>query len=256
METPRGTILARHVIHCTNAHVGHLVPGLRGRIYPVRGQMSAQTPGDKFPCQGTQHSWVFNYERGFDYLTQLPDGQNSSCQMMFGGAFAQSEGRGIADLGIATDSSLSVYMDIHLSGALSAVFGHENWGTVTGPPVQAMWTGNMGFSSDGLPWVGMLPSSLTGRENGHPKPTSKQSDVDKPGSEWVSAAFSGEGMVQAWLCGKALGIMLLSRDGRLDPVQSADLSWLPEQMLATEERVRGSVLPRVVDELAMRTSNL
>lgn len=219
--------------------------------------MSAQTPGDKFPSQGTQHSWVFNYERGFDYLTQLPETENHNGQMMFGGAFAQSEGRGMADLGVATDSSLSVYMDIHLSGALGAVFGHENWGTVSGPPVQAMWTGNMGFSWDGFPWVGMLPPSLTWREGGYSETNpEEQSETNKSGAEWVSAAFSGNGMVQAWLCGKALGIMLLSRDGMLDASHSADLSWLPEQMLVTEERIRNSVLPRVVDETAKRPSNL
>ena len=257
VETPRGTILARHVIHCTNAHIGHLVPGLRGRIYPVRGQMSAQTPGEKFPSQGTQHSWVFNYERGFDYLTQLPDTQGTNCQMMLGGAFAQSEGRGIADLGVPTDSSLSVYMDIHLSGALSAIFGHENWGNVPGPSVQAMWSGNMGFSSDGFPWVGMLPSSLTGRDR--PDSANKSAnppETDRPGAEWVSAAFSGEGMVQAWLCGKALGVMLLCQDGKLNPSRSSDISWLPEQMVVTEERIRTSLPSQMAEELAKRTSNL
>ena len=256
VETTRGNVRARHVIHCTNAHISHLVPGLRGRIYPVRGQMSAQTPGEKFPSQGSQHSWVFNYERGFDYLTQLPDSPNSNCQMMFGGGFAQSEGRGIADLGVPTDSSLSLYMDIHLSGALSAIFGHKTWGKLAGPSVQAMWTGSMGFSSDGLPWVGMLPSSLTGRERRNPTKTEKLSEESRPGAEWVSAAFSGEGMVQAWLCGKALGVMLLSRDGKLDPSQSADISWLPEQMVVTAERIRSSLPSRMEDEVVKRASNL
>lgn len=255
VQTTRGTILARHVVHCTNAHVGHLVPGLRGRIYSIRGQMSAQTPGDKFPSQGGKHSWIFNYERGFDYLTQLPSTNGSSGQMMFGGAFAQSEGRGIADLGVATDSKLSLYIDMHLSGALSAVFGCDNWGAVSGPSVQSMWTGNMGFSADGLPWVGMLPSSLTGRKTSVFK-SGCSSENQNAGGEWVSAAFSGEGMVQAWLCGKALAVMLLSKNGRLADGQSSDLSWLPEQMLVTEERARVSVLPRMVKDLERSMSNL
>lgn len=166
---------------------------------------------------------------------------------MLGGGLAQSEGRGIADLGVATDSSLSVYIDIHLSGALSAVFGRENWGPVSGQSVQSMWTGNMAFSSDGFPWVGKLPSSVTGRG----------SDTEgASGAEWVSAAFCGEGMVHAWLCGKALGIMLLSKEGRLAPSQSADLSWVPELMLVSEERVRKAALPRMVDDLTKEMSRL
>lgn len=238
VETSRGTIFANHVIHCTNAHVGHLVPGLRGRIFPVRGQMSAQTPGDRFPCQAKEHSWLFNYERGFDYLTQLSDGQ-----MMLGGGFAQGEGGGVADLGIATDSDLSLYIDIHLSGALSAIFGRQAWGRVNGDPVQAMWTGNMAFSSDGFPWVGRLPASMTRRDSDS---SDSSSSSHGNGAEWVCAAFGGEGMVQAWLCGKALAIMLLVQDRRLAPTADVDLSWFPDQMLVSEERIAAAKLPETL----------
>ncbi|KAF9886876.1 hypothetical protein FE257_010999 [Aspergillus nanangensis] len=226
--TSRGTIKARHVIHCTNAHVGHLVPGLRGRIFPIRGQMSAQNPGQDFACQGEQHSWTFVYERGFDYLTQLPDGgqAGTSAKMMFGGGFAQGEAGGVADLGISTDSELSLYADIHLSGALSAIFGRENWGSVSGPGVEQMWTGNMSYTFDGLPWVGKLPDLATQRGPVHPG----------QGAEWISSACCGEGMVQTWLSGKALGRMLLIHDNRLSGPQ--DLSWFPDEMLVTEERIQ------------------
>ncbi|OOF91806.1 hypothetical protein ASPCADRAFT_133894 [Aspergillus carbonarius ITEM 5010] len=237
IETPRGMIRARHVVHCTNAHVGHLVPGLRGRVYPIRGQMSAQHPGQKFHGQGKEHSWIFNYDRGFDYLTQLPPSEAGQ-MMMFGGGFAQGEGGGMADLGIATDSELSLYADIHLSGALSAVFGRDNWGRVPRQSVDQMWTGNMGFSADGLPWVGQLPDLLTQRKL----------QREGSGAEWVSAAFSGEGMVFAWLCGKALATMLLIHDDQLLETASRDLSWFPEQMLVTGERIEKAVLPRYIQD--------
>lgn len=243
--TPRGDIQTNHIIHSTNAHAAHLLPGLRGRIYPIRGQMSAQTPGKKFPDLSRKHSWLFVYERGFDYLTQLPRGKDSDSELMLGGGFAQGKCSGIADLGIATDDNLSLYCDIHLSGALSAVFGRENWGSVPGEQVKMMWTGNMGFSADGLPWVGQVSSLVTQRE-GHDH--THQKDGDKKGGEWISAAFSGEGMVHAWLCGKALGKMVLRHMGLLhegDP--EADLSWFPGEMLVTDQRVREVGLPRVVD---------
>ncbi|KAJ6190628.1 hypothetical protein N7519_000649 [Penicillium mononematosum] len=214
VETSRGTITTRHVIHCTNAHVSHLVPGFRGRIFPVRGQMSAQTPGDKFPNQAAHHSWLFNYDRGFDYMTQLPGGQ-----MMLGGGFAQGEGGGLADLGVSTDSDLSLYIDIHLSGALRAIFGAKDWGCVQGDPVQAMWTGNMAFSSDGFPWIGRLPGAVTGR-----------SEHGSEGAEW------------------AMATMLLARDASLNETVSADLSWFPEQLLVSEERFAETVLPKEVGD--------
>jgi glycine/D-amino acid oxidase-like deaminating enzyme len=152
--------------------------------------------------------------------------------MMFGGGFSQGEGGGISDLGVSTDSELSLYADIHLSGALSAVFGRENWGAVPVRAVEQMWTGNMGFSADGFPWVGRLPASLTRRG---------QDAQEERGTEWVSAAFSGEGMVLAWLCGKGLGTMLLCHDNDLLDGEAVDLSWFPEQMLVTEERAKKAV---------------
>ena len=216
--------------------------------------MSAQTPGSRFPDYSRKHSWAFMYERGFDYLTQLPrqvlgDGGDSNNEhhkivsdneMMFGGGFAQGKESGIADLGIASDAELSLYCDIHLSGALSAVFSRENWGPAPPSPhpaVKMMWTGNMGFSADGLPWVGRVGSSVTGRP-----------DSEGAGAEWISAAFSGEGMVHAWLCGKELGRMILADDGVISASElDSDREWFPEQMLITEERLQRAVLPNVDD---------
>ncbi|KAE8382456.1 FAD dependent oxidoreductase-domain-containing protein [Aspergillus bertholletiae] len=242
VETPRGVLRARHVIHCTNAHVGHLVPELRGHIFPIRGQMSAQNPGSRFISQATQHSWLFNYDRGFDYLTQLPPGGDSGGKMMLGGGFAQGRNGGLADLGIASDSELSLPCDIHLSGALSAVFGHQNWGHVVGPSVEQMWTGNMGFSSDGLPWVGQLPSSVNDATEA----------ATEDGAQWVCCGFSGEGMVQAWLSGMAVAKMLLATK-QTHHMRPDYLSWFPEQMLVTEERLKKAGFQPVVGE---RVSNL
>lgn len=242
VETPRGSIKCRNVVHCTNGHVSHLLPQLKGCIYPVRGQMSAQNAGEEFPAYGRKHSWLMNYDFGFDYLTQLPDDHGvSNGEMMFGGGFAHGRKGGIGDLGIPTDDALSLDCAIHLSGALAAIFGHENWGKINGPSVKSMWTGTMGFSSDGLPWVGRLPASLTCRGTG------RDGEDGTHGSEWISAGFSGEGMVQAWLCGKALGEMIIKHGGKIKDGDSCDkVAWFPEQMLVTKERVLKSMLPRQV----------
>ncbi|RAH84403.1 putative FAD dependent oxidoreductase [Aspergillus japonicus CBS 114.51] len=236
--TGRGTIRARHVIHCTNAHVGHLVPGLRGRIYPIQGTMTAQNPGRSFRPQGTEHSWLFNYEHGFDYLTQLPSWGKTANKMMLGGGFGQHADRGILALGVASDNEgVPPYTLSHLKKTLKKTFDQEDWGEWSADQdVDTAWTGNMGFSADGYPWIGKLPHSASGRVEaverggGH-------------GAEWLSCAFSGEGMVQAWLCGKAVGMMVLAHDGRL--AGEVNLSWVPDQMFVTEERIERSVLPRV-----------
>ncbi|RAL63344.1 hypothetical protein DID88_003768 [Monilinia fructigena] len=231
--TPRGTIKAKHVIHCTNAHIGHLVPGIKGCIFPIIGQMSAQPPGDKFKHQ-SHHSWIFNYDRGYDYLTQLPVGPASAGEMMLGGGFARTQGGGIHSTGVSTDSEINMYADMHLRGVLGSIFGPENWGVVKGPAVKAMWTGNMGFSTDGLPWVGKLSESLTGRKIDTMKATR--------GAEWAAAAFSGEGMVHAWLSGKGLAEMILSHDDKEGGFSIPD--WFPEAMVISEERLTAARLER------------
>lgn len=227
VHTPRGIVRARHVIHCTNAHVGHLIPGLRGNVYPVRGQMSAQTPSPRFPHQGDNRSWIFAYEKGFDYLTQLPKDELSSGEMMFGGGFVQSEGGGVEDVGVASDDRISRFVEVHLSRTLGDVFCDQHWGVADRKEAKQMWTGSMGFSIDGLPWVGKIAERAAGR-----------------GAEWVAAGFSGEGMVHAWLCGKALVSMLMEHDrGEQEPSGPA---WFPKQMIVTEERIRTTRLPKYV----------
>lgn len=158
---------------------------------------------------------------------------------MMGGGYAQTQDGGVHEIGISTDSNLNMYASMHLRGVLGSIFSPENWGTVTEPAVKAMWTGNMGFSSDGLPWVGRLPASLTGRK------------ISKRGAEWAAAAFSGEGMVHAWLCGKALVEMMFSYvsagDDQHEDEDEDDIKipgWFPEQMVVSEERVKTAKLAR------------
>ncbi|EDO02111.1 hypothetical protein SS1G_04587 [Sclerotinia sclerotiorum 1980 UF-70] len=234
VTTPRGTIKSKHVIHCTNSHIGHLVPGIKGCIFSIVGQMSAQPPGDKFKHQ-SDHSWIFNYAHGFDYLTQLPISASSNGEMMMGGGYAQTQNGGIHEAGISKDSELNMYANIHLRGVLGAVFAPENWGALHVPPVKSMWTGNMGFSTDGLPWVGALPSSVTDR-----KITTTRSSYE--GAEWAAAAFSGEGMVHAWLCGKALAEMILTFDVGREGVVIPE--WFPQAMVISEERLAKARLER------------
>ncbi|KAH7401386.1 FAD dependent oxidoreductase-domain-containing protein [Pyrenochaeta sp. MPI-SDFR-AT-0127] len=241
ISTPRGILHARQVVHCTNGYVSHLVPGFRGRVVPVRGQMSAQGAGQTFKNQAYKHSWVFNYKEGFDYLTQLPSTKedlHSNGEMMLGGGLAASRGYGIEEIGVSSDNKIDLYVDIHLSGTLSAVFGRKHWGHSSG--VKNMWTGIMGFSSDGYPWVGQLPPSFTGRRG----------EKDALAAEWAAVGFSGEGMVHAWLSGKAIGIMLLVQEQILPEQANTGMQeWLPDQFCITEARVLKSPLPRELSSL-------
>lgn len=239
LGTPRGVIRAAKVVHCTNAHVSHPVSGLRGIIVPLRGQMSAQNPGEKFQIGGKNMSGTFNYQQGFDYLVQLPvNGPVSNGEMMLGGGISPTSEASIREFGVADNSELKAVVDMHLSGALSAFFGREDWGAVRGPSVSHMWTGIMGFSSDGHPWVGRLPSHITGR----PVPSTAC-------HEWIAAGYLGEGTVHAWLCGKALAAMIVSHEKQLN-VEEDDLEdnlWIPKRFKVTDARLHKAPIPRKAD---------
>lgn len=165
--------------------------------------------------------------------------------MMLGGGFSQAEGSGITEIGIATDEALNMDSDLHLSGALDAVFGRDSSGKDEKTRFKAMWTGNMGFSTDGFAWVGGIPQSVT-----HRRWVPADTETQEPaGREWIAAAFSGEGMVNAWLCGDAVAKMLLAHEGVLSAEAASEFrEWFPEPMLFTESRYREAKQPRRVSE--------
>jgi len=185
-------------------------------------------------------------------MTQLPVGEK---ELIVGGGFGSvSDEITFKQIGDADDSGWDGIFAAHLSGAMPVYFGENNWGVEKSPQAnddgvkwndgraKANWSGIICFSADLLPWVGRLPRRLSGR---HPpqasstpasKPTGDSKDglpvnlTSAPG-ECISASYSGEGMVHAWLCGKALAFMVLGAEehGGLK-------EWFPEVMTVTEER--------------------
>jgi glycine/D-amino acid oxidase-like deaminating enzyme len=186
-----GMVSARNVVHATNGYVSHLLPGLAGKILPVRGTMTSHPPGEHFPAHdGGARSWSFVWQQGFDYCIQRPDGT-----VMLGGGLLRAEDDGLADIGTAADdeSHISILASAHLRGLPPVVFGDDHWGAV--PAGAKTWTGVIGLSADMMPWVGALGPEATGR-------------LANSAREWVCAGYGGEGMVNAWLCGKALACMI------------------------------------------------
>lgn len=147
--------------------------------------------------------------------------------------------------------------------------------------VKKLWGGIIGISADSMPWVGRLPEKVSGREtptieavdpsdswvviddgrydefidgniSDDASPTTGTSPMlakaaqrlATPG-EWISAGYSGEGMVHAWLSGKALAFMVLGKDK--DGVGSCGdtgvaytdqglQDWFPDVFRVTEKR--------------------
>ncbi|KAK6352279.1 hypothetical protein TWF730_009109 [Orbilia blumenaviensis] len=218
VSTPRGKVTSKTVVHTTNGWSSHLLPGLSGKVFAFQGQMSAQETPEGVPAMGEQYSWSFIHKQGFDYLTQRPstsiihpDGTATQIagEMMYGGGWANTENMGLDVCGSADDTKLNYLAAAHLSGLLPYVFGsgYDLNGTRSweGTKVKNMWTGVLGMSADGLPWVGRVPTALSTRK----KPKEGKSENGVQMGEWCAVGFSGEGMVNCWGCATALARMVL-----------------------------------------------
>jgi glycine/D-amino acid oxidase-like deaminating enzyme len=219
VTTQRGVILANQVIHCTNGFAGHLLPKLVGAIYPSRGTMSAQKPHLSFPNLGGEASWTHFSKASFDpetgvfgtglYYTQ----QNEHTGEIFIGGERQK----VTDLLSSDDSIVSSEARESLSTILPRVFkGVEPIGE------QRIWSGIMGFTSDGLPLVGKLPAEVTERDGD---------------GEWIAAGFNGHGMDKCWLSGETVARMVLGKD----------TSGFPNAFLLSRERLARSGAEQSVD---------
>jgi len=274
VQTPRGTITAHHIIHATNGWSSHLLSGLRGKIIPLRGVMTAQRPGTGFRTAGagSRRTHIFYYPSpGFDYLTQLPghDKGSGDGELLFGGGLMQDGQLVLSEVGVADDSGYHLGIASHLQGALPEYFGRQNWGgeSVNDPQeagegggtwaqgrVKSLWSGILGFSADLHPWVGRVPSVIS-RRPAPPSLFTRISDKDTasgkdhvdrplaPPGEWVSAGYSGEGMVHAWLCAHALALMVLGLEKEEDVH-----TWFPDEYRLTEKRWKRATIARFMAE--------
>lgn len=233
---------------------------MREKVIPARGTMTAQRPGTSMSAatlDGLRSHVFYPGGLGYDYLTQLPTGEH---ELMFGGGWASAFDTALTDVGSSDDSEFSMAVASHLAGALPLLFGSKAWGKEKHPTddsnngvawgqgrTKAQWSGILGISADGLPWVGRLPKKISGREqpptSSAPRNTPKAVAPDAtstaaPG-EWISAGYTGEGMVQAWMSGKALAHMILGAEDEIKP-------WFPEVLRISEERWKKANLEKFI----------
>jgi glycine/D-amino acid oxidase-like deaminating enzyme len=212
--------------------------------------MTAQRPGKNFLRLDGNVSWsVIHRKAGqLKYITQrpgAPDGvDGKGGELMLGGALVQAGGRGLDEIGVASDADVNFNVGAYLGGLLPMLFGAKNWGAdAEGGRVKSMWTGIMGFTVDMMPFVGRLESRITGRvvPKGQNSEGERKRDRVEPG-EWIAAGYNGEGMVNAWLCGVAVGLMLLGRD-KMDLAATPGrpggkvADWLPTEYVISKERL-------------------
>ena len=150
---------------------------------------------------------------------------------MFGGGRTETPSLGVTD-----DSVIDEKTATYLRRQLAYVFDLPEKPETSAPPAEMeathQWTGIMGFSRDELPWVG----PVLGKEG-----------------VFMAAGFTGHGMPNTWLSGKAAASMvktsLQSKNLSQIVEQARVASGLPRAYQISEERVKKAMS---IDDVELR----
>lgn len=212
LSTPRGTLTVPSLILATNAYTAGLLPTFKDRILPVRGMASHHVPTRRIhPHLTNTYNINTGPATGVDYLNQRPDGS-----IVVGGGswlFAPD-----------TPSWKGNWDDAHLFPSHATDYWNDymqskflGWEESEAQP-DAVWTGIMGRTVDGMPFVGRVP----GKEG-----------------VWVLAGFNGGGMAVIAVCARAVGRMAVEGKRFEDVWREEGLLW---GMRCCEERLRELVV--------------
>ncbi|KAJ2901704.1 uncharacterized protein MKZ38_001514 [Zalerion maritima] len=214
LHTPRGQVATSKALLCCNGYISHILPEFTGLVVPVRGQMAGLTPPATLEKQ-IGHSYVFMGHGNTDifrddYLIQR--GENSGPPrgmfLLGGGRGHDAEkGLGVSDDGVI-DNGVAKYLRTELGRELD-IGSKDELGA------QYQWTGIMGYSRDGNPWVGPVPETLGGG----------------PGL-WVSGGYTGHGMPVGARCAQGAVDMMVGVEEGKARVE------IPAEFLITEERLK------------------
>ena len=147
-----------------------------------------------------------------------PKGAKFAGDIIIGGGLTKTADEGLNEYGNTDDTGLNGEVIEYLKSATEKYFG-GNWGDDHPEGrIRKAWSGVMGFSGDGFPLVGPIPA-----EEGL----------------YIAAAFQGHGMVNCFLCAKALTRILTGENG-----EEFD-SWFPMAYRMSESRLATKFLSKL-----------
>ena len=204
VSTDRGQdILTKNVVHATNGWVSGLLPDFEHVIQPVLNTVVSASPSRSL-LRDPQRRTGMDLQPGYHYWHSRQDGT-----IVLGGFRNTRPDRGVGVWQDGAPAEKDVVAAEHLLHELG--FFHESGGTDRGArgdslTIDQAWTGIIGWSMDGLPFVGPW-ERRGGSQDGVGGMAGAEGAV-AAGKEYVCAGFSGHGMTQTWLAGKAVADMI------------------------------------------------
>ncbi|KAI0750607.1 FAD dependent oxidoreductase [Irpex lacteus] len=212
LRTPRGDIRCSAVLHATNGYAAHLLPFLHGEIVPTRGQVVSTRANRPDAFGKGKEGFVGN--EGFEYWFPRPrkgaDEAENELVIIGGGREAAKDGN--FEFHVVDDSTVNETVGKAIRGFLPAVFPGRFY---NGTEPEMEWTGIMGYTQSGEPFVGPVIDPSKGQQTG----------------QYIAAGYTGHGMPRAFACAEAVaGLILADLKGEAWTVPE----WFPRHYLTTD----------------------
>ncbi|KAG2040208.1 FAD dependent oxidoreductase [Suillus americanus] len=216
--TNRGSIPCSRVIHATNAYASHLLPFLAGPdgIIPTRGQVMA-TRASVGADQIKIPSWSGN--EGFVYWFPRPVTHDTEKPLIIIGGSRDATAPSY-ELYVDDDSETHPLVGKALREFLPPVF-EGKYDPNSEPEME--WTGIMGYTKMGDPFVGPVADSLVANP-----------DRDLYKKQYIAAGYASHGMTRAFGCADVIAQMILAD---ISNIEWKEPDWLPQRYLTWNRRV-------------------
>ncbi|KZV92675.1 FAD dependent oxidoreductase [Exidia glandulosa HHB12029] len=191
ITTPRGTVIARRVLHATNAFASHLLPELKGCIIPNKSQCHALVPSRAYAgsnrlkttqayAHSESHYW-YSMQRKTDGIIVLGIGRfNPELDEETRRLIIEERALDRRALPGMTTAAVQAFHELHPD------FGVEEM-LSPGEGLQMAWSGVIASTVEGVPFIGEVPG--------------------KPG-QWICTGWSGHGMSRIWTGAPAVATLM------------------------------------------------
>jgi glycine/D-amino acid oxidase-like deaminating enzyme len=205
VETPRGSIKAKKIVHASNAYVSTLLPEYTKSIIPCRGICThVAVPEGKSGATLTNLYVIRDTAGVLSYLIPLSGAEG----VIVGGSSRLFRPYPQQWYDNVDDSTLIEASSGFFDNFMQRTFnGWEN----SNAYVKEAWTGVMGYSFDSLPHLGEVPGKS---------------------GQYIVAGFNGHGMPVIWLAAKGIAEMIAT-DRAYE-----DVKYLPWIGKTTADRIR------------------
>ncbi|EME43860.1 hypothetical protein DOTSEDRAFT_171738 [Dothistroma septosporum NZE10] len=180
LQTPRGTVSAETIIHCTNAYSAHLLPELSTFVTPNRAQAHSFVPTKPLSGANALRSTMslrYSLKHFFSFIQRLGDGT-----VVFGTSRDNPEWSQAARESIIgfDDTAYNQEAAESAARAFRTLFPDEgSKASRHGEGADHYWSGIIAMTPDSVPMVG----AIEGKEG-----------------QYICAGHNGHGMARIWTC--------------------------------------------------------